>query len=786
VPPKLIAESPAKYPEEAKAQRLEATVLVQITIDVAGNVSEAQVVEPTGHGFDEAATEAALGLHFEPASNSGTPIVAKIRFPYMFKLEPEPATPPLPPAAATIPPQALPTEVKIAGQRSAAQRLQESAEAVNVVDTRRAKQQTADLGEVLARSQGVAVRRDGGLGSNTRFALNGLYDEQVRFFLDGVPLDVAGFPNGIANVPVNFVQHVEIYRGVVPIRFGADALGGAVNIVTEQSYQSRLSASYQTGSFGMHRLTLDGRYLHAPTGFIATASAFYDVAKNNYWIDVEVPDERGRAHPETVRRFHDAYRAYGVTMELGVIDRPWAKKLILRGTLAGYDKDLQHNLVMKVPYGEVTYGEDVSTVSARYEVLPHKNLSLQVIGSYAQRSIDFVDKARWVYNWRGERVNERPVAGEIEGRAHDQIIWQDTVFARSLTTWTIAPEHKLRLSLTPVFTTRTGDERLQTNAKARDPLSAQRNLFTFVSGLEYEINLFGDRLSNVLFVKDYYYSAQSEERLPGEVYKKRDSRTHSQGIGDSVRLRITPWLYTKVSYEFATRMPTPFEVFGNGVLIMANLDLEPEVSHNGNFGPRLELTRTAIGDVMLDVNAFIRDSNKLIVLLGSDRFFSYQNMYSARGMGVENALSWTSPGSWVSVDGMFTFQDQRNNSTEGPFADFKGDLIPNRPSRFGSWGLRGRVPNLPKESDTLEPFYNGRYMHWFFRGWESQGMRDTKQRIPTQVTHSVGVSYTLRRDFGRITTTVEVDNLTDAKVFDNYGTQRPGRAFYLKVVGELQ
>jgi hypothetical protein len=32
----------------------------------------------------------------------------------------------------------------------------------------------------------------------------------------------------------------------------------------------------------------------------------------------------------------------------------------------------------------------------------------------------------------------------------------------------------------------------------------------------------------------------------------------------------------------------------------------------------------------------------------------------------------------------------------------------------------------------------------------------------------------------------EVDNLTDAKVFDNYGTQRPGRAFYFKIVGDLK
>jgi hypothetical protein len=630
------------------------------------------------------------------------------------------------------------------------------------------------------------VRRDGGLGSNTRFSLNGLYDEQVRFFLDGLPLDVAGYPLGVANVPVNLIERVEVYRGVVPVRFGADALGGAVNLVTDQSYPSKLGASYQIGSYGTHRLTLDGRYHHAPSGFVASASGYYDYTKNNYMIDVDIPDARGRPQPATVRRFHDAYRAYGATIEAGIIDKPWAKRLLLRGTLSGYDKELQHNVVMRVPYGEVTYGEDVYGASARYEVEPHKGVTVEAVASYALRTIDYVDKAEWVYNWRGERVRERPVAGEIESRPRDQTVWQHTLFGRAVSSWTISPEHALRLSLTPAYTTRTGDERIQANPNARDPLTAQRDLFTLVTGLEYELNLFGERLANIVFIKDYYYSAQSEERLPGEVYRKRDSRTHSQGIGDSLRLRITPWMYAKASYELATRLPTPYEVFGNGVLIMANLDLEPEVSHNGNFGPRIELPRTPVGSFMLDVNGFVRSSKRLIVLLGSERFFSYQNVYSALGLGIETALNWSSPGRWISLDGMLTWQDQRNNSEAGTFADFDGDRIPNRPYLFGGWGARGRVPGLPNKADTLEPFYFGRYVHSFFRGWESQGLREFKQTVDSQITHSIGLSWILTRDWGRIATTAEIDNLTFARLFDNFGVQRPGRAFYLKVTGELR
>jgi hypothetical protein len=78
-------------------------------------------------------------------------------------------------------------------------------------------------------------------------------------------------------------------------------------------------------------------------------------------------------------------------------------------------------------------------------------------------------------------------------------------------------------------------------------------------------------------------------------------------------------------------------------------------------------------------------------------------------------------------------------------------------------------------------------VHEFFRTWESLGSEreEFKDTIAAQATHSIGVSWVVSRDYARIVTTLELDNVSDAKVFDNYGAQRPGRAFYLKLTGEL-
>ena len=804
--PELLDRAQAEYPEQARSAGLEASVGLRLTIDAEGNVTDATVTEAAGHGFDEAAQEAARRFRFAPALRGGRPVQARLHFLYRFTLpvapaaeEPSVESAPEQPAASAQPAVATefaseapreqsapqPVDVQVRGKLNEAERVQQSAEAVTVVDLKKAQQQTVDMGEVLARTQGVSVRRYGGLGSNARISMNGLYDDQIRLFLDGVPLELAGYPFGIENVPVNLVDRIEVFRGVVPVRFGADALGGAINLVSDQRYQNHLAASYQVGSFGVHRSSVNGRYRDRATGLFVGGAAFVDQAKNNYPIDVKVSDERGRLSEVTVPRFHDGYAAAGGSIEVGVVGRVWAKRLILRGFISGYGKELQNNLVMTVPYGEVHYGETVVGTTASYEVELRPNVGLELVANYSHRTSDFVDTSRWVYDWYGRRIRERRVPGEMSSDATDQTEWQHSGFGRATATWRITPQHIVRASLSPTYTTRTGDDHVQADPNARDPLTAKRNLFTFVSGVEYETNFFAERLSNILFVKDYYYSVTAEDPLPGGVFKPRDSNTHTQGVGDSLRFRFNPWFYAKASYEYATRLPRPDEVFGNAALIHANLALEPEVSHNANIGPRFELRRTSIGDFTLDVNGFLRDSDKLIVLLGNDRYYTYQNVYRARGLGVENAVNWTSIGRYVGLVGTLTWQDVRNASDEGTFKGSKGDRIPNRPYLFASWGAHLRFANLPGPDDSVEPFYNGRYVHGFYRGWESQGLSQFKQVIDAQVTHDIGVSWIVSRDVARVTSTFEIDNVTDAKVYDNFGMQRPGRGIYVKVSGEI-
>lgn len=782
-------------------------MVLRVTVGVDGGVSDVEVAEPAGYGFDEAAQLAALGHRFEPARRDGQPVAARVLLRLVFRApEPQlaPSAPPVaetppaaePPAAASSAPAvaapppssggAGPVEISVRG-RTVAERLRRSAAAVHVVETQDAKRRTADLGEVLARTQGVGVQRTGGLGSDTRVSLNGLTDDQIRFFVDGIPLAFMGFPFGLANVPVNLVRRVEIYRGVVPARFGADALGGAVNLVSDQELEAgtHAAASIQGGSFGTYRVTLSTHHLDEPSGWLTRVGAFMDRADNDYPMDVDVAGPTGQEQSARVYRFHDAYQARGASIETGVVDQPWARRLLLRGFVTRYDKEIQHNLLMTFnPYGDVELGELSAGGTLRYVSALGRGLLLDAVAGYAYRSTEYSDVGECVYDWFGQCLRERGQPGERLGRAQEQDYWEHALYARANLEWAWAPRQALRLSLSPSYTSRSGTEHRRASTAARDPLSAERDLYGLVSGLEHELRAFEARLENVVFAKSYLQVLRSEDPLSGgDGFRRRDRATHHVGLGDAVRFAFTDAVYAKFSYERATRLPRADEIFGDAFPIQPNLELRPELSHNLNLSLTLAGLETPVGQLRADVNGFVRDTDQLIVLVGDDQSASYQNVYSARAAGVEGAVGWTSPGEYVALDGNSTYVDFRNTSTSGGFAGHAGSRLPNRPYLFANAEARLQGRGVAAPRDRLALSWSSRYVHPFYRAWE--GLGADKLRVPAQLVHALGLTYTIVGDPAELSFTGEAQNLTDARAFDVFGVPKPGRAFNFKATASL-
>ena len=692
-------------------------------------------------------------------------------------------------------------EVTVRGQRSDATRRRNSAEAVKVVDTLYAKQQARDLGDVLAGIEGVGVRRTGGLGSATSFSLNGLYDKQIRFFLDEIPFDIAGSPFGISALPVNLIERIEIFRGVVPIRFGADALGGAVNFVPAKLTDSNVYASYQRGSFGTHRLAVVGRYHHRPSGFFVTGTGIFDRSRNDYGVDVLIADKTGSKTEKHVRRFHDEYQSYGGAVTLGVLDKRWAKRLSLQLFGFKFDKQIQNDVLMLRPIGEARYDTSSFGGTGRWQHDFSSRISSEVVANFSHQTLQFLDTSKAIYDWYGKKIAERSVAGELESVPHDATIWQNSVMGRALVEWRVRPEQSLRAATTVRWIGRTGTEKANKSLDGIDFLAGARQIGTWISGIEWELNAFDmrpaqvraekrirpdedDRLQNILALKHYYYDVHAKDVKVGFGLESLDTSGYRFGIADSLRFRLHKKVSLKASYELATRIPDVEQFFGDALYIQPNLKLGPEVSHNLNLGALVDTRRTPMGNFTIEADGFWRNVEDQIVALADAKGVQYANIGGVNVKGVEGSLKWISPGNWLILDGNGTWLDARNVSDDGKFAKFNDQRIPNRPWLFANWSARFQWRKLLTSDDGMAPYYSGRYVHEFFRTWESIGDRDFKAVIPEQISHTLGLTY-WNNTPSRTSVTFEVDNVTDARLYDYFGVQKPGRSFSVKVTGEL-
>ncbi|MCH7760815.1 TonB-dependent receptor [candidate division TA06 bacterium] len=91
-----------------------------------------------------------------------------------------------------------------------------------------------DLGEVLSRIPGANVGRFGYLGQPQTLFLQGSSSEGVLFLLDGVPInDIQTGGLDLTFIPLNWIERIEVLKEGASSLYGANAVGGVVNIITK-------------------------------------------------------------------------------------------------------------------------------------------------------------------------------------------------------------------------------------------------------------------------------------------------------------------------------------------------------------------------------------------------------------------------------------------------------------------------------------------------------------------------------------------------------------------------
>lgn len=665
--------------------------------------------------------------------------------------------------------------------------LEHSAAAVDVINLEFDQKLTADLSEVLSREPGISIRRMGALGAQERFSLNGLGDEQIRFFIDGIPLEMSGYKFSISSIPVNLIQRAEIYHGVVPIEFGADALGGAVNLITAKGRDGTGgSISHMAGDFGTNRSTANLKYVDDNSGFFSRLNGFYDYSDNNYEVDVTVPNIFGERLPYKAKRFHNVYEGKGINLVTGYTGQRWADLLQMSLYSSEYYYEIQHNINMSTVYGEPTIERQTHGVNVRYLQQLKDEVSIKLVAGTSDTTSEFIDLAEYSYLWNGKQViTPGARVGEIEGPC-DCTYRRNTQFSIMHLQWDVLRQHSVELSVAPTWNEQTA-RNYYFDDVTLDSTDADQSMFSLVLGAGYTVDLLDDRFQNELFIKRYHQERKNSQRdTTLRIRKKLKSDAERIGWGNDFRYAFYNWFMVKASYEQAVRLPDFREVFGDADGILPNLELNEEYSNNYNFSLKITDLITDYGSWNGEVNFFLRQLEDAIVLLRSNDSAVYQNIARVESEGYDLSAAWSSPEDFINVSVNLTNYDLTNTSTQGRFEKFKNQRIPNTPLTFLNAKLGLKWHGVFYGYDEFHLNWNYRYVDRFELIWDNQGDASLgKPFVAEQNSHSLGVTYSVDFFPYIASVTAEVLNVTDQKLFDYYGVQRPGRAFSMKAVLEF-
>ncbi|MFR8943753.1 MAG: TonB-dependent receptor [Bacteroides eggerthii] len=666
-------------------------------------------------------------------------------------------------------------------------RLKRSAFNAVAVDTKELQNTTKNLSDALAKAPGMKLRESGGVGSDMQLMLDGFSGKHVKVFIDGVPQEGVGSSFGLNNIPVNFADRIEVYKGVVPVGFGTDAIGGVINIVTNKKRRRWfLDASYSYGSFNTHKSNVNFGQTFK-NGFTYEINVFQNYSDNDYHIEAPVEDfETGRIDRDKkvrVKRFNDTYHNEAVVGKVGVVDKKWADRLMLGFTYSNMYQDIQTGVRQDIVYGQKHRKGHSLMPSLEYykRNLLAKGLDVALTVNYNKNLTTNVDTASYKYNWYGDRkLLNSPGEQSYQHSRADNNNWNGTFTAN----YRLGKMHMLTFNHVLNTFSRSNTSLL---AKEEQSDAIAKETRKNISGVSYR--LMPSETWNLSVFGKYY-----NQFVAGPVatdanqndYVRTTRSVSSIGYGAAGTYFILPGLQAKLSYEKAYRLPTIEEMFGNEDLEMGDIGIRPENSDNVNLN--LSYNRTfGRHSVYVEGGLVYRNTKDYIQrnitdLSGGKSAATYINYGKVLTKGY-NISARYGFGKWVSVGGNFTQMDVRDNmktSISGSAENIAyKERMPNLPYIFADSDVTFYWRDLGRKGNALTVSYDNQYLHSFTYYSSKIGSNKGDYVVPSQFSHNLSLSYSLRD--GRYNLSFECRNFTDEQLYDNFSLQKAGRAFYGKV-----
>ena len=656
------------------------------------------------------------------------------------------------------------------------------AETVATIDAAEMQNTSKTVSKAINSASGVKVRKSGGMGSEGKVNIRGMEGKNIKVLVNGVPVETQG-NLGLDDIPIDQIADIEVYKGYVPARFATDGAGGAINIITKKRPANSVDASYSFSSFNTHKASVTASHLidsivgHA--GLEVGVSGYFNHSDNDYeFTSPYMKSSTGK--DTTIVRDHDHYTSYNVQAFANLMNA-WFDQVSLGASYGAFDKEIQGdaNRIVETKNEGYNFGATFG--------LDKKNIFVNDLNfgnhfSFGYSENKVIDTSRvHCRNWftcdtAKKNVGELSTMGLPKLRtvqAHDfnDLLNLDYQFIRNqFIYWnTLFRYHK-----------EDPEDDFGTKMLGFNTAGYPGKTVSVTTGLSLEDNLFDSRLQNLLGFKFHYLKADisntSTSRLQKATVESNDYTDF--GYDESLMFRIVKPLAVKGSYQHAVRLPTPDELFGDGVRVSAATNLKPEEADNFNVGLSFDLQEIPlVARFRFDGDVFYSYYKNRIHYMGSSQMsVPYFNMDPIRGWGYEGDVK-LDVNEWILLGTNWTFQDLRNidyNAKQGILEDA---IIPNIPRFFMNYLAEFHMGDVINKNDFLKFWWSANYTDEYYYGWKISSRQSRK--IEASFTQDLGIEYSVWDN--KLAWSFEVDNFMDEIVYDKYGESKPGRTFATKI-----
>jgi outer membrane cobalamin receptor len=647
---------------------------------------------------------------------------------------------------------------------------------VSVIDGKLLAGRGTSIAEVINHQTGVKVRRTGGAGSDTKINVRGLEGKRVQIYLDGHALNTPDGSFSINDIPLQFIDRIEIYKGIVPPEFGGDGLGSAINVVTIDAEGSYYDAWYSIQSYGVQEGSALYKHYFPERKMYSAIMIGGENAMNNYSMQSPYTDGL------TVRRDHDRFRKLMGAWTLEWKDA-YFDEFEVENVFYYNDKEIQ-GIQSNIRHARTSGWIAGTTPKLEKHGFLADKLDMKFLGAAFYGLTQLNDTSSFIYDFSGGRFPNtyRGEVGYVPNLSDDRM--QDYRYTLNLK-YRLLPEMSININ----------NDFRYVRTETRDTMADSflnthysgftTGITTMISSFNIENRWLGKRLTTLLTGRHYYnrFRGKTVDMSYNAGALPEDTREEQNNFGYSLAAKYDfarSWLL-KLALEHNYRLPKSEEMLGDRIQIIPNPKLRPEQADNGNLGLMFDRYYDGFRRLQFESNAYLMSIRDMMMIRRSSYYMGYYNIGKALLWGMDAEVKWDVSREWFIMLNA-TYQKAVDKmryvaGTQTPNVTYDMQ-IPHVPVFFLNWSADYRKDNLFGGHGQYSRFYyEGGYTGKYYYGYELTAKQNFV--IPSSCIHTVGAEYAIMNR--RVLFSLECHNILNTRELTNLNYPLAGRTVEAKV-----